>query len=217
MVPADVELPEEYPPVPVWSGDTVDGNTMMPAAYHPATGPPAEVLVCGPEGVSLVRPGGRAVTVRWRDTVLAGRWASGATLLVAKDGFSMTVVPDAWSGGPAVVAWIDAAAPPWTRVPLAGDGPSVPPPAPPPAPQYDGGHLSTVAPWAGLVLGLLFCLIALDGPEPATTTREAITPGDIRDMWIMGLVAVAVSVAFLLRRAYRRHRGGQSERGSVPS
>jgi predicted Zn-dependent peptidase len=196
VVPPDVHMPPEYPPLPLYSRDTVSGETHR---YRAGNG----ALVVGPEGVSRVHEGD-AVTVRWSDTVGALWWGDGARVVLGRDGFRVVVVPADWENGAAAVARIDALAPRTVAVPMGDSGPA-------PASERAPAQQRTVwTRWVFLTLlylvGLVLVGTGLAGPQEATETQEAVTQADATGMLVFGLVALGAAGFWTWRVVRERRR-----------
>ncbi|HWL35712.1 MAG TPA: insulinase family protein [Frankiaceae bacterium] len=211
MLPYDLGMPADIPAVPVTSPTTVAGRTFRGLARH-------EVLVVGDEGVSRVEHG-HAVTVRWNETAATLWWGDGTRVVVGRDAFQVVVKPAEWEDGHDAVAAIDARAPRHAAVPM-GEGKPPPPPGSWPAPTRTDNR---AAAWFGLACGfgvaLLFLVIGLDGPQPATEYSEEVTREDANLMIAVGAggMALTLFLAWLKLRKRRRDRASQAEWRSVPS
>jgi zinc protease len=101
---------------PSHSDAPVDGHR------HPFRGNRSQVLVLGPEGVSL-DDGDSPVTVRYAATAAMLAWPDGARRLIGHDAISVHVEPGLFAVDAAAMAAVDAAVPPELRVDMPARAP----------------------------------------------------------------------------------------------
>jgi predicted Zn-dependent peptidase len=75
-------------------------------------------LAIGEQGVSLVLTGSRFVTVRWENCVGAQTWSTGQWAIFGKDGFRLTIDPQAWDCAAEIQRTIESRVPERLRVPM---------------------------------------------------------------------------------------------------
>lgn len=118
-------LPEETPspddrfkPYPSSSPQRVSGRKLSFRGLNVRRDDRRTRLVVGDDGVSLLRPDGTALTVRFDDCVAVERWTGGIRALWGADGVRLFVVPDAWRHGDLVARAIEERVPAELVVPM---------------------------------------------------------------------------------------------------
>jgi hypothetical protein len=96
--------------VPAFSDRVVEGTTIEPAKTVPF-GCLGDRLRLDDEGISFVADGGRAITVRFEDCVLARAWPGGERQLLGVDGFVVNFAPADWADPATVEAHLRAHVP----------------------------------------------------------------------------------------------------------
>lgn len=209
--------------VVTFSSSAVGGSSWSRTA--PAHHEVPDRLVVGAEGVSLVWPDQRCVTVRWGGAAAVQHWTDGGRTLWGADGFILTLRPFEWAGGPAAVQAIDHFTPPGLAVVMDGElgTVDVPPPDSPPGgaprtnrPAGSGAGAGPLALVVDVVLGVLavvFGLFALVYLALAATVDE-----DAVGMFVAAVVTGAMSTVFALGvRQRRRQRAGPAPAPEPPA
>jgi hypothetical protein len=191
-LPADVQLPEgRAVPAPQWSTTPpLEGQVYRPIEASDVR------LTLGMEGTTLDVGEGRTATVRYDECRAALAWPDGKRVLIAPDGVSISIEPHLWSGGDAVVRYLDARTA-HVRVaqpPRATD--DIPPEPPiPPRPADPAERGATIQ----IVLGAVLALTGF-----ARTTGSSANGGPA-----LGLLVAAAGIFWIVVGWRRLRRSGR--------
>jgi hypothetical protein len=109
-------LPAGWHHYPMWSVAAIAGRRLDSVAKRfPWTKGTPEIAISG-EGVSLVRPDGRAVTVRFAECAGVIRTTPDVRVLFGNDGFRLRIDAAEWKDGGMAIRLIDREIPPETQV-----------------------------------------------------------------------------------------------------
>lgn len=201
-----------------WAGFTAapsSSEAAVPGTVYPSLEDPADRLIIGPEGVSLVR-GDDTATVRFDACAIVRAWPDGARQFVGYDGIVVVMEPSLHAGAHAALSWLDSRIPPDLRVdypprdPDQIPRPEVPAPAPAapqPAASGSGGGGGKVLGVIGLVVWIPVTLFlvgfaALLAVAVASDSDSSDAPGFV--VLIVILLTLAAGSGVGIHRSARR-------------
>ncbi len=181
MVPDDVELAADtLHPLELISAP-VEGRRLWPAGA--ADVPVGTHLRVGDQGVSLVLPESKAVTVAFEDCAALLRSPDGRRVLIGVDYATVDVDPREWAGASSVTSLIDAGVPPDRHVDVEKQ----------PSQQAERRRVN----WRGFASGAIFVVAALVMLVTFDAGRDhPLSPGGLLFFGMFAIIVLDLVVSF---------------------